>query len=149
MKDFAPRLLDALLTAAICALALHVGLILFTGGYSVSLYGIPIEGSRVAPPTILLLALVIWRILLGQRTWSWDVFSSHDAAILFSVLLIVYLANGRTLGSGDTVPARYLPLSILREGNFDLDEFPFLYARGTPYYLRRAKGHVVSDYPVG
>ena len=51
MKDFAPRLLDALLTAAICALALHVGLILFTGGYSVSLYGIPIEGSRVALPT--------------------------------------------------------------------------------------------------
>ena len=69
MKNFAPRLIDALLTAAICALALHIGLILFTGGYSVSLNEIPIEGSRVAPPTILLLALVIWRILLGQRTW--------------------------------------------------------------------------------
>ena len=51
MKDFAPRLLDALLTAAICALALHIGLILFTGGYSVSLYGIPIKGWKVALPT--------------------------------------------------------------------------------------------------
>ncbi|HEY7636207.1 MAG TPA: glycosyltransferase family 39 protein [Gemmatimonadales bacterium] len=65
------------------------------------------------------------------------------------LLLIVYLSNGRTIWSGDTVGARYLPLSIIREGNFDLDEFRFLYADGIPYYVRFVNGHFVSDYPVG
>src|SRR5262245_56864373 len=77
--------------------------------------------------------------------------------LLFSVLLAVYLANGKTLGSGDTLPARYLPLSLLREGTFYLDAFPFLYdgraqaerRGGLPYYVVRAKDHYVSWYPVG
>jgi len=65
--------------------------------------------------------------------------------LLFVGVVLVYVANGRTLGSGDTLPARYLPFSMLREGNADLDEFPFLYdeaARrtspmldGVPYFL--------------
>ena len=29
----------------------------------------------------------------------------------------------RSIPSGDSVPARLLPFSILREGNLDLDEF--------------------------
>ena len=63
--------------------------------------------------------------------------------------MILYLANGVTKWSGDTVPARYLPLSILREGNFDLNEFEFLYAQGIPYYLRHLNSRYVSYYPVG
>ena len=71
----------------------------------------------------------------------------------------VYLANGRSIGSGDTLPARYLPWSILREGNFDLDEFPDLYEGdaalsaplldGVPYYLAYRAGHYVSTYGAG
>jgi hypothetical protein len=38
---------------------------------------------------------------------------------------------------------------VLREGDFDLDEFPFLHAAGAPYFLRRVGGRWVSDYPVG
>jgi hypothetical protein len=68
--------------------------------------------------------------------------------VLLAALLIVYLANGRTLGSGDTMPARYLPLSILRRGDFWLDQFPFLYAGCVPYYLTVVGGHYVSVYPV-
>src|SRR5262245_55039662 len=62
----------------------------------------------------------------------------HGIASLavFVCALTVYLANGRTLRTGDTLPARYLPFSILREHDFDLDEFPFLYdaaaRRNTP-----------------
>ena len=83
-------------------------------------------------------------------------------SVVFSLVLIVYLANGRTLWSGDTVPARYLPISLLVERNFDLDEFPFLYTNGTeycprgceregrpPYFLQMVGGHYVSAYPVG
>ena len=65
--------------------------------------------------------------------------------LLFLAALTVYLANGRTIGAGDTFPAAYLPWSLLQQGNFDLDEFPALHDRtavqiyplldGIPYYL--------------
>jgi Dolichyl-phosphate-mannose-protein mannosyltransferase len=80
-----------------------------------------------------------------------------EATLLATALLAVYLSNGKTLGSGDTLPARYLPLSLLRDGSFYLDAFPVLYDEraqagridGLPYYLVRARGHYVSWYPVG
>jgi hypothetical protein len=75
---------------------------------------------------------------------------------LFVVALAGYLANGRTLGAGDTLPAAYLPWSLLRHGTFDLREFRDLYegaaARdfprldGMPYYLQPRNGHVLSAY---
>ncbi len=144
--------LHVFLTAITSALALHVLLVLFTGGYTFKAYGITIAGHDITLPIILLLGLVILRLSVGHRSLSSAGFFSHDAAILFSAFLIIYLANGRTIWSGDTLPARYLPLSILREGNFDLDEFPFLFDRDKfpyPRYLRLVNGHYVSDYPVG
>jgi hypothetical protein len=36
-----------------------------------------------------------------------------------------------------------------QEGNFDLNEFQFLYAQGMPYYLRYLNNRCVSNYPVG
>jgi hypothetical protein len=80
-----------------------------------------------------------------------------EATLLALALLSIYLSNGKTLGSGDTLPARYLPLSLLRDGSFHLDAFPVLYDEraqagridGLPYYLVRARGHLVSWYPVG
>src|ERR1700693_270786 len=68
--------------------------------------------------------------------------------VLAAVLFAVYLGNARTIGSGDTLPARYLPFSILLRGTFYLDgldgfDVPYLYS------VRRVNGHVVSDFPVG
>lgn len=78
---------------------------------------------------------------------------------LLLVVVLVYLANGRSIGAGDTVPARYLPISMLREFNFDLDEFTFLYdetGRRTypfigdrPFFLLPREGHYYSVYPIG
>lgn len=68
---------------------------------------------------------------------------------VFAVALAIYLANGRSIPSDDTVPARLLPLSLLSERDFDLDEFPFLYEDGRPYFLQNAHGRWVSTYPVG
>jgi len=89
---------------------------------------------------------------------------------VFLTLFAVYMASGKTSVTGDTLPMRYLPLSLLQERNFDLDEFPFLYTpsgthyvglpadhrfnplRGgdlnVPYYLEHVGGHYLSGYPV-
>jgi hypothetical protein len=79
--------------------------------------------------------------------------------LLFLASALAYLANGRTVGSGDTLPARYLPFSLLRAGDLDLDEFPFLRDEaalrtypvldGIPYFLRYRDGHYLSAYTPG
>jgi len=134
-----------LLAAVACVLALDVLVILYTGGYSVDLrihgYGLRIAGHAITVPIILLLAVAILRLLLRPRAPA-----SHAAGLLFAVILIVYLANGRAIPADDTLAARYLPLSILREGNFDLDEFPFLHEHA---FIESVGGHYVSPYPVG
>ena len=50
----------------------------------------------------------------------------RDLLGLFWVLMFIYNCNLRFLSSGDCIPARLLPFSILREWDFDLDEFGFL-----------------------
>jgi dolichyl-phosphate-mannose-protein mannosyltransferase len=79
-------------------------------------------------------ALLAWR--RGMR----------GGLLLWLVVVFVYCLTGRTM-AGDTIAARHLPLSLLREGNFDLDEFTFLYTPTVPYYLARVQGHIVSTHP--
>ena len=74
---------------------------------------------------------------------------SRPGFIVFAIALIVFLANGRTISGGDSVPAKNLPLSILLHGNFYLDRLVTPGAKKIPYYLRESGGHYVSDYPVG
>jgi hypothetical protein len=149
-RESSLKALEVCLTAITFALALHVLLILFTGGYTFSAHGLAITGREITSPIILVFALVTLRLPVRDRTLSLDVFFHHEVAILFSVLMIIYLANERTFGASDTLPARYLPLSILRDGNFYLDKFPFLYDQDrVPSFLRFVNGHYVSEYPVG
>jgi tetratricopeptide (TPR) repeat protein len=66
---------------------------------------------------------------------------------------IVYNLNLREVSAHDTIPARFLPLSILAETDLDLDEFEFLHLHRTdpkelPYYLQYRNGHYYSSYPV-
>jgi len=130
------------------ALAIHIVAIVFTGGYAVGLLGIPLLAERATPPAMVLLALMVLGETLKRIDGS-PRSSSSDFVIVCSVVLFIYLANGRTIWTGDTLGARYLPLSILREGNFDLNEFTFLYSPSVPYFLRVVSGHYVSDYPMG
>ena len=72
--------------------------------------------------------------------------------LLFAVVLVVYNANLRPLGTGDTFAAPYVSLSLVREGDFDLDEFEW--ARGDFKSIDpksngavRAGGRIVSKYP--
>jgi len=67
---------------------------------------------------------------------------------LFALVLGGYLLNGHAIPAGDTTPNRYLPVSILRDGSFYLDDFPFLFSPNRPYYVREFRGRHVSSYPV-
>jgi hypothetical protein len=149
MKTVMFRTIEVLLNVAILATAVQLLLILYFSGYSLSLSFMTIKVQNVAPPTILLMALILSRVSMRCYASAGKNLSAHIPVILFCALLILYLANGVTKASGDTLPARYLPFSILREGNFDLNEFQFLYAQGIPYYLRHLNSRYVSNYPVG
>ena len=135
------RWVSRVLAGLMVAAAAHLVLVLWLGGYTWRAGPVTVSARSLGPSVLALLALGLLRLGRLRRGAS--------PVVLGLALLLIYLGNGRTLGSGDTLPARYLPLSVLREGDFDLDEFPFLYADGDAYFLRRVGGRWVSDYPVG
>ncbi len=79
--------------------------------------------------------------------------SSHlkKLPFLFLTVFLIYNINLREISSGDTIPARYIPISILQEFNLDLDEFPGLYNNSINrnyLYIQKVNGHLLSSYPV-
>jgi hypothetical protein len=74
--------------------------------------------------------------------WGWG--------LCFLGIFFIYLSNSRAITSADNVALRYLPLSLIREGNFDLNEFSFLYANKIILYpIIYHNGHFLSFAPVG
>ncbi len=89
---------------------------------------------------------------------------------LFLFTFVLYTYHSRYVGSGDTVPAELLPISILTERNLDFDEFlcnpafkpevehrdsfkvyyyfDQLCGKVLPYWFYKAQGRIVSLYPV-
>ena len=66
----------------------------------------------------------------------------------------IYLANGREVGSGDSVPAKYLSCASIRGDGFYLDRYQRdvlkWWPHSTiPYYVAIVDGHYVSRYPIG
>jgi len=142
------RLLQKLATAA-CALAgIYLLSILVTGGYAVNLAGVKFDAYKLWPAIVATLGFALLRMIFRHGSIE-GAFRSSPGFVVFSVALIVFLANGRTISGGDSVPAKYLPLSILGHGNFYLDQLKTPGATKIPYYLRESAGHYVSDYPVG
>lgn len=72
------------------------------------------------------------------------------AWILGLLAFVVYAANPRPVPSGDSIPARLLAFSLVREFDFDLNEFPWLRAgERLPYFLQQsADGRLLGRYPV-
>ena len=71
------------------------------------------------------------------------------ATVIFALAMIVYTGNGQVPWLGDTMPARYLPLSIL-QGHFRLDDYPRVYRGGkNSYWVKKVDGAWLSFYPVG
>jgi hypothetical protein len=65
--------------------------------------------------------------------------------------LLVYNANLRSIGTGDTLPARYLPFGICRYGSVLLDPIRDAVSEGRahPYWIVKGRaGHSLSLYPL-
>ena len=76
----------------------------------------------------------------GELLWTYA---------FFLLIFLVYMAPLNPLVWGDTIASRYLPMSIIRELNFDLNEFNFPYDKDIPYFLQYRDGRLISSYPVG
>jgi Dolichyl-phosphate-mannose-protein mannosyltransferase len=122
--------------------------VLVTGGYRLNLGPIRVAALHLQGPLLLFLVAAMATVWLrvrrrgGTATASWQ-----SPLFLFLGVVFVYSLNGRAFTAGDTIPASYLPLSLVRERNFDLDEFPFLYQGEMLWFLQRINGRIVSAYP--
>ena len=118
------------------------------GGYEFSVGPILVHARYVLKSLLLCLALALAKAWFdGMRTGRSLSESLRSPLLLFLLTILIYSLNDRALGTGDTIPARYLPLSLVRELDFDLDEFPFLYESKLPYFLTSSYGHIISAYP--
>ena len=77
----------------------------------------------------------------------------RTSLLLGIVCLLVYNANLRSIGAGDTYPARYQPFAILRYGSLSLDPIlPLVQQQRSPteaYWIRSGReGRAISLYPV-
>jgi hypothetical protein len=86
----------------------------------------------------------------GQGPTRWRALAG--SLLLGLLLFLVYTANGRAIGAGDTIPATLLPLALIRGDGPFLDRFEST-LRTTdgrlPGYSTRSRGHIVSRYPLG
>lgn len=78
--------------------------------------------------------------------------------LIFIILVLIYTINFKFIVSGDNIPARYIPFSLIKEVDFDLDEFyghfleryPYMiYGENLPYYVIKVKGHYLSSFGIG
>ena len=82
-----------------------------------------------------------WRVhMYKECLWTY---------IFFPFIFLIYMATPTLLVWEDTIASRYLPISLIREANFDLNEFDFPYDKEIPYFLQYRNGRLISSYPVG
>jgi Dolichyl-phosphate-mannose-protein mannosyltransferase len=140
--------LEKVVTGLFVLAVINLLIVLATGGYRANLGLVRIAADNLNGPLLLFLILGMATIWLRARERGIPAsIVLRSPLLLFLAVIFVYHLNGKTLGAGDTIPASYLPLSLLREFDFDLDEFPFLYEGEMPWFLQRINGRVVSAYP--
>ena len=86
-------------------------------------------------------------MIRSSQALPWTGRTSLLAAAAFLVPLALDLWGGRSIGSGDTVPAELLPIAVLEHGALTFDAFVRA-GEPLPYWFRVKNGRVVSDYPI-
>jgi hypothetical protein len=65
-------------------------------------------------------------------------------ALVFLFSLLLLHLNGRSMANGETIPYRYVPTALLRDGTFRLDAFPHLDQPSIYAVVRDKEGHLIS-----
>jgi hypothetical protein len=136
-------------TACFCVATINLLAVLVTGGYRLHLGPIRVAALHLQGPLLLFLVTAMATVWLRSKRWGSTAAVRWQSPLsLFLGVVFIYSLNGRALtAGGDSIPATYLPLSLLRELDFDLDEFLFLYEGEMPHYVQHINGHIVSAYP--
>ena len=97
-----------------------------------------------------------WRNLRAERWHELDeatrgrLLEARHAVILFLVIWLVYNSNSARVGMIDCIPAPQMAISLLRQGNMDLDEYLHTYRKSDRRVgLMQANGHWISRWPPG
>ena len=110
--------------------------------------------SRAYRQRVVAGARALWASLDDATGLPWR------AALVFVVIpaVLVYLSNDHSESNLDSCPVVPTAVSLITQGNTDLDEFYGAIAlwrrydvteEGVPYFLKRSGGHVYSSYPSG
>ena len=161
LRDRAGLFVQLVLTLIGLHATLAIGFTVHWSGQPIVSYRQPIAGLLV----MLLGTGLRWAISPRFRQWCADA-ARRDAtrvrecsagnagtpwraALLwvFVPALLICQSNGRTLGSGDTAPMVQTALSMLADGDINLDEF--VDAAAPPYYVCEVDGHYYSRFSLG
>ena len=97
-----------------------------------------------------------WRNLRAERWNEFDeatrdrLLEARHAVLLFLAIWLVYNSNSARVGMIDGIPAPQMAISLLREGNLDVDEYAHAYRKGDRRVgLMQANGHWIPRWPPG
>jgi hypothetical protein len=116
--------------------------------------GIPLTSSLTLKHLLYLSALILLYCTIVVNTGPGIIGSSLSrlspfvkALILFTLSFGVYL-HATPSHTGDNIPSKLLPISIVEERNLDLDEFRYAIYRGHYYCMTKKNDHFYSTYPI-
>ena len=140
-------LLSGIVEVLFVATILHlIMLVIFPSGYDIGIGALSIHVGHLRVTLLACFALAVARsVLRSTREPGALLTDLRSPLILFLACIFLYTLNGPTVWSSDTVPARYLPISIINDLDLDLDEFTF--EDKDRYAFNQARGHTVSAYP--
>lgn len=87
----------------------------------------------------------VWKYDKVMLNNSWQQKIIH--LLIYSSILLVYRSEIPMWGSSDTLPNKYLPISILLQGNINLNEFPQIVSNNS-YNVCHYQGNIRSCYPL-
>lgn len=124
-------------------------LFLMQGGYDVQVGPIHVHATSLRNWLALCFALTLSKAWLEERRGARSTFEGMQSPLLlFLGAVTVYYSNGHTFETGDTFPARFLPVSLLTDHDFYLDEWTStIHLYEDQYFVRLVNGHLVSSYP--
>lgn len=82
---------------------------------------------------------------------NFNTFGKGEVLLIFLISASVYLANGVTIGSGDTIPNTLLAFNLLENHTLHLDAFRNSYFVDVGQFYSFAEGnngHLSSTYPI-